>query len=163
MEDNVRCCKLFPTQILVAANENKDCGFSGKLFSGYYHRVYNFGNEYDLLLGINQMCDSIGLPGKYSNFRSFKIKHTKIISKEADKFMDDEIQDTIKNGKATFLIHIQFRKNSTWQGNITWIEKDKTQNFRSTLEMLELMGEAQQPGIKEFIKWNENDDKKPKT
>lgn len=154
-------CKLFPNQILVSISENKGCGFSGKLFSGYYHMVYDFKNEYDMLFAINQMCDRIGLPGKYSDYRSFKIKRTKTVTKEATEFMDNEIYDTVKNGKATFLIHIQYRKNATWQGNITWIEKNKTQNFRSALELLQLMGEAQQPGVNEIIKWGESSVKKP--
>lgn len=160
MENNISSCSLFPEQMLVSVSENKNGKFLGKLFSGYYHKVYMFKNEYDLLSGINQLCNSIGLPGQYCRYRSFKIKRTKTILKEADKFMDDDIKNTVKNGKATFLIHIQYRKNATWQGNITWVEKNKTQNFRSAIEMLDLMGEAQHPGIKEVISWNENEVKK---
>jgi len=33
-------------------------------------------------------------------------------------------------------------QNSTWQGEIHWIESNKKQNFRSALEMLKLMDEA---------------------
>ncbi|NLU32009.1 MAG: hypothetical protein GXX04_05250 [Clostridiaceae bacterium] len=46
------------------------------------------------------------------------------------------------NGKATFLIKVLLRQNATWQGKIQWIEKNKTQNFRSDLEMLKLMDDA---------------------
>lgn len=44
--------------------------------------------------------------------------------------------------KASFLVHVQFRQHSTWQGNITWLDKGVTQQFRSALEMLRLMNEA---------------------
>ena len=44
--------------------------------------------------------------------------------------------------KATFTIQVQFTKNDTWQGVISWLEKEKTQAFRSELEMLKLMSEA---------------------
>jgi hypothetical protein len=41
-----------------------------------------------------------------------------------------------------FEITVKFMQNSTWQGQIHWIEKDHKQNFRSALEMLKLMDEA---------------------
>ncbi|MBE5893901.1 MAG: hypothetical protein E7286_11110 [Lachnospiraceae bacterium] len=48
----------------------------------------------------------------------------------------------IKKGRDTFVVKILNRQNSTWQGNITWVEGEKSQNFRSALEMLKLMDEA---------------------
>ena len=30
-------------------------------------------------------------------------------------------------------------QNSTWQGSITWVEEQKTQNFRSALEMIKMI------------------------
>ena len=44
--------------------------------------------------------------------------------------------------KESFLIKVQFKQNATWQGTIAWIEGDKVQSFRSTLEMLKLMDSA---------------------
>ena len=44
--------------------------------------------------------------------------------------------------KPTFLVTIQFQQNATWQGTITWTEKNLTQRFRSTLEMIKLMDDA---------------------
>jgi hypothetical protein len=59
--------------------------------------------------------------------------------------------------KATFTIQIQFQQNSTWQGTISWAEGEKTQRFRSELEMLKLMMEAiscnQEGDSQEFSSW----------
>lgn len=44
--------------------------------------------------------------------------------------------------KATFIIHVRYRQNSTWQGEIRWVGRDKVQRFRSGLEMLRLMDQA---------------------
>ena len=46
-----------------------------------------------------------------------------------------------EKNKATFIIHVQFRRNATWQGTIQWVESQKQQSFRSTLEMLRLIDE----------------------
>ena len=54
----------------------------------------------------------------------------------------EENQRDIGSSKGTFEIAIKFTQNSTWQGQIHWVEKNKKQNFRSALEMLKLMDEA---------------------
>ena len=42
----------------------------------------------------------------------------------------------------TFIIRVQHRQNSSWQGRITWMDKDKTVYFRSIWEMIKLVGSA---------------------
>lgn len=44
----------------------------------------------------------------------------------------------IKN-EETFVIKILDRQNSTWQGNILWVDQQNEQYFRSALEMLKLI------------------------
>jgi len=46
-------------------------------------------------------------------------------------------------------------QNSTWQGEVLWVEKNRKQNFRSALEMLKLMDEAITDGVEEtkVINW----------
>ena len=53
----------------------------------------------------------------------------------------DNRQDAGKT-KGTFEISVKYMQNSTWQGQIHWIDKNRKQNFRSALEMLKLMDEA---------------------
>jgi len=57
--------------------------------------------------------------------------------------------------KGTFEISVKFMQNSTWQGEIHWVEKDQKQNFRSALEMLKLMDEAlaESADGSQVIKW----------
>ena len=46
------------------------------------------------------------------------------------------------NGKGTFVVRIQYTQNNSWQGSITWTEKNMTEHFRSALEMMQLMHNA---------------------
>lgn len=48
----------------------------------------------------------------------------------------------VKKGKCSFLIDIKDTQNATWQGSITWVEEQKTEYFRSVLELLRLMDSA---------------------
>ena len=42
----------------------------------------------------------------------------------------------------TFIVKIMNIQNSTWQGSINWVEGEKTQCFRSALEMIKLIDGA---------------------
>ncbi|MBQ6465837.1 MAG: hypothetical protein IJJ43_06190 [Oscillospiraceae bacterium] len=42
----------------------------------------------------------------------------------------------------TFIVRVQHRQNSSWQGRLTWMEQDKTINFRSIWEMIKLIESA---------------------
>lgn len=44
----------------------------------------------------------------------------------------------------SFMITIKDQQNDTWQGTITWIEKQKEENFRSALEMIKLIDSTMQ-------------------
>lgn len=51
-----------------------------------------------------------------------------------------------KRGKsATFIIRVQQRANSSWQGRITWVEKNRTLRFRTIIEMVKLIETAIDP------------------
>ena len=38
-----------------------------------------------------------------------------------------------------FIINILQQQNASWQGTITWVDENKTQNFRSALELIRLI------------------------
>lgn len=44
--------------------------------------------------------------------------------------------------KETFVVHIISQENSTWQGQVTWVNREETMNFRSFLELVKLMDNA---------------------
>jgi len=58
---------------------------------------------------------------------------------ETDK---PEIRRDAGSTVGTFEVTVKFKQNSTWQGQILWVEKNKKQSFRSAMEMLKLMDEA---------------------
>ena len=46
----------------------------------------------------------------------------------------------------TFIVKVDNRQNGTWQGKIVWADENRTEHFRSVLEMLKLMEEAMASG-----------------
>lgn len=71
-----------------------------------------------------------------------RIKHEKKQRiKMARKLSDEEM---LKNNgeKGTFIIRVEQRQHSSWQGRVTWVEEGKTENFRSALELLKMIDGA---------------------
>ena len=49
--------------------------------------------------------------------------------------------------RVSLMVEILFRSNCSLQGDITWLEKNKTRSFRSLLELLFLLqGTCEEPG-----------------
>ena len=58
---------------------------------------------------------------------------------------NDSLSNAIHNidkKKGTFVVKIEFCQHGTWQGKVIWAEENRTERFRSTLELMGLMNEA---------------------
>lgn len=44
--------------------------------------------------------------------------------------------------KGTFIVKVEYCQNETWQGQVVWAEENRSERFRSTLELLKLMDGA---------------------
>ena len=44
--------------------------------------------------------------------------------------------------KGTFMVRIISQENATWQGQVTWLDRDETETFRSMLELIRLIDGA---------------------
>jgi len=133
----------------------------GELYSQYLEAPYVF---YDLLRMIEKMeeiFDSKGFPQAFLKPRTFDgagraVRKNKLLKNCTMKdIMDLKTLEGPDGVKCTFEIAVRFRQNATWQGQITWAEKNLKQNFRSVLEMLRLMDEALMEDVREkrVVEW----------
>jgi hypothetical protein len=44
--------------------------------------------------------------------------------------------------KETFIVKVDHCENETWQGRVTWAEENKSEHFRSALELIKLIDDA---------------------
>lgn len=44
--------------------------------------------------------------------------------------------------EATFVVHINKCENDSWQGQVTWADRDEKINFRSAMELMNIMDSA---------------------
>ena len=52
----------------------------------------------------------------------------------------------IDKKKGTFVVKIEYCQHGTWQGRVIWAEENRSERFRSTLELVRLMDEAMAVG-----------------
>ena len=56
--------------------------------------------------------------------------------------MDDQKLLSKHGDLGSFIIRVQHRQNSSMQGRLTWVDKNKTVFFRSAWEMIRLIDSA---------------------
>ncbi len=84
---------------------------------------------------IEECLDAEDMPQAYQSMRTF--------SKGQRGFWRDDCEENLSLGKmATFEIRILFRRNSSWQGELIWLEGGCRESFRSVLELIFLMNSA---------------------
>ena len=125
--------------------------FKGRIYHPASGRQDSFTRVYELLMKLEDIFDAYGFPQPTHILRTFKNPRKADLKKatKEEEYMPEDLRVSQKEsvyngstGKATFIIKVLFRQNATWQGKIQWVEKNKTQNFRSDLEMLKLMDDA---------------------
>ena len=60
----------------------------------------------------------------------------------------------IRGELGSFLVLIQHRQNGSWQGRVTWMEQNRTVQFRSVWELVQLVDEAVRNGQAPEISWD---------
>jgi len=122
--------------------------YKGKLISQYLDEPYEFFTLVRMIEKMEEIFDDKKFPQAFLAPRSFNDKKGKSGKKTSKRTTphDDGVDMTMYegpgHGNCTFDVLVRFRQNASWQGVITWVEKDMKQNFRSELEMLRLMDEA---------------------
>ena len=139
---------------IIYLNPTKNEMLRGHVYSEYYNRIMPFRNECELLRGMDDLFDSISFPQASFQEREFDIKRGKPKIKRVDDAVEETMNKIMSETPATFVVNVQYRKNATWQGTITWVEQNQTLHFRSALEMLKLMEQAAMNGAVPVVSWD---------
>ena len=118
---------------------------SGDMIEGCFYHSYStepvpFTGTRELTLRMEKLYDYLHFPFPGTNQRSFFTSEAPSrLTKERIKVMTDDELLTKHGDIGTFIVRVQHRQNSTWQGRITWMEENKTVQFRSVWEMIKLI------------------------
>ena len=120
---------------------------AGKIYYRYRKNPVCFYELTEAILLMEQIFDDIGYPFAGTENRYFlnkgkpgRKKYT-LVRKLSDEDMLKKSGD-----RGTFIVRVEQRQHSSWQGRVTWVEKNETVVFRSALELIKLMDEALENG-----------------
>ena len=129
----------FKSATVACVDGVRDGKISGEFFHKYSKEGIPFTNLAEMILRMDDFFNEINYPVSGTNLRSFA--NVKVVyRREPLPVVNEDEQILNKKGTlGTYIIRVQQRQNSTWQGKITWVEKDETVSFRSALEMIRLI------------------------
>ena len=128
------------SRLSVCVDDYEDREISGRLYHQYSAETETFKGVNTLFQKIENLLDSISYPQASTQPRSFKRRQTMAprTKKEAEAPLEHDITSH-RGERNTFIVQVKYRQNSTWQGTITWTERNVVRNFRSALELLKLI------------------------
>ncbi len=120
-------------------------------------KIY-FRSSMQMIFMLEELYDELNFPQATTETRSFvSIQTNYLLTKQKVQQLRDQAaaaraqekqavleQTGMEEGipLATFILSLQYRANSSWQGNISWKKMNYTVQFRSLLELLHLLDEA---------------------
>ena len=132
-----------PNGVVLCVDHASRWQIRGRLYHAYSREGLKIANMEQLLFELEHFYDSIDFPHPSTNNRTFQGEIPHIGHRAGkEKVMSDEELLGRHGDLGTFIIRVQHRQNSSWQGRITWMEQDKTVYFRSMWEMLKLVDSA---------------------
>ena len=152
--------------VVVCVNSYVGYELAGEFYHGYSTEPVEFSGAGELLSGLESLFNLLNFPYAATNMRDFsdddsgkknrrvRERPLKIPGNQADYRNHEEIERVMsdrdilsKHGdEGTFIVRVQQRQNSSWQGRITWVDEDKTVYFRSVWEMMKLIDAALESG-----------------
>ena len=132
-----------PNGVVLCVDSLEGSRMKGRFYHRYSGEGIPFCSVDQLVFGLENFYDSVNFPYNTTNDRSFqKNKKTSSQKQERSKIMSDENLLSKHGDLGTFIIRVQHRQNSSWQGRLTWMDKNKTLYFRSIWEMIKMIASA---------------------
>ncbi len=132
-----------PNGIVLCVNAVSGGRVQGELYHSYSRDPVPFSNMGEMTFAMERVYDALKFPHPSTNTRTFvPAKSAGEVFQERSRIMSDESLLSKHGDIGTFIVRVQHRQNSSWQGRITWMEEDKTVCFRSIWEMIKLIENA---------------------
>lgn len=130
-----------PWGIILCVDYYRDEKINGRIYHRYQTEPIRIGGMLEAVFEIDAFFDRFGYPFPGTESHYF-IKHEKTQRIKMTRKLSDE--EMLKNNgeQGTFIIRVEQRQHSSWQGRVTWVEEGKTENFRSALELLKMIDGA---------------------
>ena len=129
-----------PNGIMLCVDQNDNGMIKGRLYHGYSKEGILFCGYEDIIRTAEELFNSLGFPHMGTGDRDIGGRIHRYRKKEGmAKVMGDEELLEQHGDMGTFVIRVQHRQHSSWQGRVTYLDKDQTVCFRSALELIKII------------------------
>ena len=132
-----------PNGVVLCVDHASRWQIRGRLYHAYSREGLKIANMEQLLFELEHFYDSIDFPHPSTNNRTFQGEIPHIGHRAGkEKVMSDEELLGRHGDLGTFIIRVQHRQNSSWQGRITWMDQDNTAYAGSEVDKLKVVDSA---------------------
>lgn len=136
-----------PNGIVLCVNSRIGENIEGKLYHGYSKEGISFIGYEEILKIAERFFNELGFPHMGTSDRDVNGRVHSYNKKEGmARVLKDEEMLARHGDMGTFVIRVQHRQHSSWQGRVTWLEEDKSVYFRSALELIKIIDGALDQG-----------------
>lgn len=122
------------TLIKVLSYEHKS--LKGYLVNPYFPDDVYFGSLICMLQLVEDMLDALGFPKRSMERRAFDSESGQQPVQTAPP------EGAPQTPIATFKLRVLFRQNATWEGDLVWVDRRVSAEFRSVLELIGILDSA---------------------
>lgn len=156
-----QCYIAAPNDVVMCVDGAEYGRLRGRLYHAYSREATEISSIDEMVFELERFYNALRFPFPSQNDRTFLPKKQEAtVPQERTKVMKSEELLNKHGDMGTFIIHVQHRQNSSWQGRITWADKNRSVRFRSIWEMIKLIAEAldtvsAQEGTAAEVTWEE--------
>jgi hypothetical protein len=127
-----------PNLLNICVDEVHGGEFKGRLYHCYSVEPVIFSNIIQLLREAEKLFDEISFPQASTKPRSFVDKDIMQNGfRQRPQRLVTQTELIKHSGEVgTFITSVRFRQNSTWQGEMYWVEQDEMMKFSNTLDFI---------------------------
>ena len=140
-----------PNDVAVCIDRLAGRRITGRLYHRYSTEAIPFLTGEQVVYRMEELFDRLRFPYAATSERTFG-------APAVQECVMDNRELLSKHGDlGTFIIRVRHRQNSSWQGAVTWMEADKTVQFRSVWELIKLIEGAMDTGEEvERVSWTDD-------
>ncbi len=145
-----------PNGMVLCVGRSGSGTIEGYLYHGYSAEGIPFRGYEAIIRIAEDFFNALGFPYKGTGDRDIHGRTHNYRKKEGmTRVMKDEDLLQQHGDMGTFVIRVQHRQHSSWQGRVTHMENDRTVYFRSALELIKIidgtLDEAERTGNKRYV------------
>ena len=126
--------------IILGVDERERQCIKGRVYHAYTEGAIAVRSFDEVVWIAEKLFNDLGYPQMTTSDRDFWGNSYSYRKKEEMvRVMDDKTLLEQQGDLGTFIIRVQHRQHSSWQGKVTWIEENETVNFRSALELMKMI------------------------